>query len=81
MLKANKNGGMKMGEKDMEKNMSITITVALAPYENVKVTLGKVVNSEDYEKVENEIMDAMESILPDAADRAKRLLDEYKKVH
>lgn len=70
-----------MEGKDMEKNMSITITVNLGNYQSIKITCGKVVESENYEEMENEIMDSMESILQDAAERAKKLLDDYEKIH
>lgn len=70
-----------MSDKEPERNVSITVTVNLGNYQNVKVMLSKTIESEDYEEISGEITDNLGNLLPGIIEKVKKVLKEYEEEY
>lgn len=70
-----------MSDKEPERNVSITVTVNLGNYQNVKVMLSKTIESENYEEISGEITENLANLLPDIIKKVKYVLKEHEEIY
>jgi len=68
-------------KKEPERNVSITVTVNLGNYQNVKVMLSKTIESETFEEISGEITENLANLLPDIIEKSKKALKEYEEIY
>lgn len=66
-----------MSEKKLEdKTFSVTTTVNIGNYQNVKVMVSRTDEKEDFESIKNDVLEASVTHIPEVVDKISNLIEE-----
>jgi len=66
-----------MGEKKLEeKTFSVTTTINIGNYQNVKVMISRTDDVEDFEKIKQDVLDASIKHIPEIVSKVSNLIEE-----